>query len=232
MLVRFVCLANSYKEGGRCVAGIVLDRFNNPVIKNDFPIWVRPISNTGHGEIHKDLVSHIHLLDIIEIEILGELGSGDGYQFENAIFLEDSIDVIGTFDIPKLYSLCEKRLFLFGSTAKAINIKYINRLDHSLTLVRTTDFEVLENLSDDNPPKKKIRLSFIYNDDRYNFPVTDPVFLHNYQNNISFMDGVGEVYLTLSVGVVFEEWHHKLVAGIIISDRTRSLTISPPLISP
>ena len=180
------------------------------------PTWIRPVSSTGHGEIHKDLVSHIHLLNIIEIEILDEVGSGHGYQVENAIFSEDSIDIIGTFDITKLYGLCEKRPLLFGSTAKAINIKYIDRLDHSLTLVQVTDFEVIENPSDDNPAKKKIRLSFIYNNNNYNLPVTDPVFLHNYQNNANFMDGVEKVYLTLSVGVVFEEWHHKLVAGIII----------------
>jgi hypothetical protein len=218
MLVRFVCLANSYKEGGRCVAGIMLDDFNNPVIKNDLPTWIRPVSSTGHGEIHKDLVSHIHLLDIIEIEISEYVGAG--FQVENAIFLEKSVQIIGAFDIPRLNSLCEKRSLLFGSTAKAINIKYINRLDHSLTLVRTTDFKVLDNPSDDNPARKKIRLSFTYNNNEYNLPVTDPVFLHDYQNDANFMDGIEEVYLTLSVGVVFEEWHHKLVAGIIIPNGT------------
>lgn len=218
MLVRFVCLANSYKEGGRCVAGIMLDRFNNPIIENDLPTWIRPVSNTGHGEIHKELVSHIHLLDILETEISEFVDAG--YQSENAIFLDDSIQVIGAFDIPKLYSLCEKRRTLFGNTAKAINIKYINRLDHSLTLVRVTDFEVLEIPPDANHARKQIRLSFIYNGNEYNFPVTDPVFLHDHENNTSFMDGVEEMYLTLSVGVVFGEWHHKLVAGIIIPDRT------------
>ena len=88
MLVRFVCLANSYKEGGRCVAGIMLDRFNNPIIENDLPTWIRPVSNTGHGEIHKELVSHIHLLDILETEISEFVDAG--YQSENAIFLDDS----------------------------------------------------------------------------------------------------------------------------------------------
>ena len=214
MPVRFVCLANSYKEGGRCVAGIMLDPDNNPIIEKDLPKWIRPISTPGHGEIQKELVSHIHLLDIIEIEILEY--AGEGYQSENAKFLESSIRTIGTFDITQLYSLCEKRSILFSNAGKAINIKHINRLDHSLTLVRATDFEAFEHSSEFNPEKKKIRLAFIYNGNQYDLPVTDPVFLRNYQNNANFLDDVGEVYLTLSVGVVFEEWHHKLVAAIII----------------
>jgi hypothetical protein len=34
MPARFVCLANSFKEGGRCLAGIELDNNNNPKIEN------------------------------------------------------------------------------------------------------------------------------------------------------------------------------------------------------
>jgi len=41
MLTRFVCLANSFKEGGRCLAGIVLDNNNKPVIENALPKWIR-----------------------------------------------------------------------------------------------------------------------------------------------------------------------------------------------
>jgi hypothetical protein len=218
MSVRFVCLANSYKEGGRCIAGIVLDRYSNPIIENGLPKWIRPVSDIGHGEIPKEWVSNINILDIVEIEPSAYVG--EGYQSENATFLEDSILVTGIFDHTKLAGLWENRPYLFGTPGKAINIKYINRLDHSLTLVRTVDFEVLENPSDDNPAKKKIRLSFTYNNNEYNLPVTDPVFLHSYQNSTNFMDGIEELYLTLSVGVVFEEWHHKLVAGIIIPEHT------------
>lgn len=34
MQIQFVCLANSYKEGGRCVAGILLEN-GNPVMQNE-----------------------------------------------------------------------------------------------------------------------------------------------------------------------------------------------------
>jgi hypothetical protein len=40
MPTRFVCLANSFKEGGRCLAGIELDNNNNPIIENGHPKWI------------------------------------------------------------------------------------------------------------------------------------------------------------------------------------------------
>jgi hypothetical protein len=114
-----------------------------------------------------------------------------------------------------LNGLCEQRSNLFGNTKKAIHEKYIHRLDHSLTLVRVTDFEVLEISSDDGSNRKKIRLAFTYNNDRYDFPVTDPVFKHNYQHNPGYLDDIEVMLLTLSVSVPFEGFHFKLVAGVI-----------------
>lgn len=59
MIARFVCLANSYKEGGMCLAGFELDVNNNPILINNHPKWLRPICKTNHGEIPKHLVSHL-----------------------------------------------------------------------------------------------------------------------------------------------------------------------------
>ena len=39
MPTRFVCLANSFKEGGRCFAGIELDANNKPLLVNGHPKW-------------------------------------------------------------------------------------------------------------------------------------------------------------------------------------------------
>jgi len=47
MPTRLVCLSNSNKLGGRCLAGIELDNQNNPVIIYGRPKWIRPICNTG-----------------------------------------------------------------------------------------------------------------------------------------------------------------------------------------
>ena len=51
MPTKFICLANSFKEGGRCIAGIELDANNIPVIIDNRPKWIRPVCNTEHGEV-------------------------------------------------------------------------------------------------------------------------------------------------------------------------------------
>ncbi len=214
MPIRFVCLANSYKEGGRCVAGIMLDHNNNPIIQDGLPRWIRPISDEGHGEVREDLVDHIRLLDIIEIEVGDYVG--EGYQSENVTFRESSIRIIGAFDPQRLYELCEERPLLFGNQGKVINVKYINRLDHSLALVRATDFKVIEYTTEDNPDRKKIRLSFAYRGIQYDFPVTDPVFKRKYHADVNCINDINEMLLTLSVGVSLNDWHYKLVAGVIV----------------
>ncbi len=104
MPTRFVCLANSFKEGGRCLAGIELDNNNAPVIINGHPKWIRPICNTPHGEVHTHLVVHLNILDIIEIDVTGYPEVRD-YQSENALFRENSIRVLGRFNSTNLNQL-------------------------------------------------------------------------------------------------------------------------------
>ena len=47
MLTKFVCLANSFKEGGRCMAGIELDSESNPVFEKGKPKWKAAIVKDG-----------------------------------------------------------------------------------------------------------------------------------------------------------------------------------------
>src|SRR5438067_6228364 len=116
MLTRFLCLANSFKEGGRCLAGIELDNQNNPVFIDGRPKWIRPVCNTAHGEVPTHLVSHLHVLDIIELEVTGH--PDKNYQSENATFLEKSIQKAGTFSKDKLMELCEHQSTIFGNRGK------------------------------------------------------------------------------------------------------------------
>jgi hypothetical protein len=120
MPTRFVCLANSFKEGGRCLAGIELDAENNPRIANGHPKWIRPICNTPHGEVHTHLVSHINILDIIEVEITN-YPETNNYQSENAYFRENSLRVIGNYDSDELDRLCDNRNLIFGNRGKAVS---------------------------------------------------------------------------------------------------------------
>ena len=59
MCTRFVCLANSYKEGGRCIAGIELDENDEPIMVDGHPKWIRPVSESRFGELDNLLVESL-----------------------------------------------------------------------------------------------------------------------------------------------------------------------------
>ena len=217
MPTRFVCLANSFKEGGRCLAGIELDAENNPRIANGHPKWIRPICNTPHGEVHTHLVSHINILDIIEVEITN-YPETNNYQSENAYFRENSIRVIGNFKSNELDILCDNQNLIFGNRGKAVSEEAIRNTSFSLMFIKTEAFEVIEKTYEDNPNKTQIRLVFNYKGNQYDFPVTDPVFLHHYQTAPDFLEDFDQLYVSLSLGIEWKGWYYKLVAGIILSE--------------
>lgn len=214
MTIRFVCLANSIKEGGRCLAGIQLNNNNEPIIEINGPKWIRPVCKTQHGQIYTHWVSQITLMDIVEIEITG-FPLKQSFQSENAFFKDDDLKVVGRFEKDKLDALCDNHYYLFGNWGKALSIEEAAVLDHSLALINVTKFEIIEKNDMENPDKKKIRLLFYHNETQYDFPVTDPVFLNLYRNNSRILNVVKSLFLCVSIGINFNGWHYKLVAGII-----------------
>src|SRR5262245_56499531 len=78
----FICLANSKKYTQRCIAGIELAKSSRPGFKYDIvrhgerPVWLRPVTDSEHGEIPADLVDHINLLDIVEVEVVAPRPQG------------------------------------------------------------------------------------------------------------------------------------------------------------
>ena len=69
----FICLANSYKRGGRCIAGIEIDIDSNNhwfVVRNadGNHKWIRPISQTTeYGEIPEGEARFLSLLSVVRI---------------------------------------------------------------------------------------------------------------------------------------------------------------------
>jgi hypothetical protein len=204
--VRFVCLANSFKEGGRCLAGIVLDENNNPIVDNDNPKWIRPVCKSSYGEIPVHLVDGINILDILEVEVLNypDLGS---YQSENALFEENSLRVTGKYDKNNLNVLHDPRGLIFGNRGKAISEDDIAQHNHSLMFIKPNNFEIYQRTYDDNPTSQ-IRLIFTYRWYQYDLPVTDPVFLKKYQSNPEFVNNDSKINITISIGI---STHQKLV---------------------
>lgn len=214
MPVKFVCLANSFKLHGRCVAGIILDHKNQPAVNNLGPKWIRPISETEHGELPTDHVSHIKLLDIVEISDVNYVGKG--HQSENALYDENSIRIIGTYPKSELKDLCEnERPDIFGNRGKAVAEDVIYRLHHSLMMIESHKHEFVSVPNERNPDKLQTRLKFSYKDQRYDLAITDPVFIENYERNPEAFSNIGEIFITLSLAVNLNDWYHKLVAAVI-----------------
>lgn len=211
--MRIICLANSFKEGGRCLAGIQVDENNLPVLENNRPKWIRPICNTEHGQVPNHLCQHISIRDIVEFD--NAVVNGDGYQSENTTFNERSLNVIGTYQ-NNLNNLCdnEHKPIIFGNRGAAVPQDTIDRINYSLMLIRLDEFEINEREYEDRE-YPQVRMVFRYNGNRYDLPITDPTFLHRYGNNPEILEEIDNIYLSLSLGVEWQEWYYKLVAAVI-----------------
>ena len=210
--MKLLCLANSYKEGGRCIAGILLDNDHNPILKNHSPIWIRPVCNAEHGQIPNHLCQNIQPLDIIEINGTNNVGSG--YQSENTSFDESEILSIGKANRNILNNLYSNTNLIFGNRGKALPEDTIKTLNYSLILVNLTEFKIVEKDYEDKE-HSQVRLKFSYNNSSYDLPVTDPIFLDSYSNNKTILNDKNDIDVVLSLGVPFNNWYYKLVATII-----------------
>ncbi len=213
MKTRIVCLANSYKEGGRCVAGIELNQKNEVIYKDFIPKWIRPVCKTEHGEIPGYLVSQIKTLDIIEFEVTEIVPVG--FQSENVLFVENSLNVVGIYEKDKINLLgVNIKYSLFGNNGKALTPEGAALINHSLILISVNKFEVLE-VKHEDCEHPKIRLKFKYKTFDKDLPITDPIFLEKYKNDKTILKDINQLFLVISLGILFEGWHSKLVACVM-----------------
>lgn len=213
--MKILCLANSFKESGRCLAGIQLNAYYQPVMNGKRPVWIRPICNTQHGQIPTYLCDHISILDVVEIGNVKMVGSS--YQSENVNFDESSLEIVRSMD----KNILRDNLFdnnsmkaVFGNSGKAVAQKNIDKINHSLMFVKTSYYQAYQKKYDDRE-HSQIRLQFQYNNNIYDLPVTDPKFLTLYGENSKILDNADEIFLVLSLGVPFQGWYYKLVATVI-----------------
>lgn len=204
MKKQIICLANSYKPGGRCVAGIDVDTGN----------WIRPVSQeTDSGAIPTEIVSNVKLLDIVEFEMVEEVP--DGFQSENVHFKKDSIAVVDSVSLDEIEKYCVESGKIFGNYGKAVNEEHIENLNHSLIIVNVTDVTVNEKYYE-GKAHPKIRIKFDFDGHEYDLPVTDPIFLDKYKENKNILHDKDPIYLAISLALLNgEEWHSKLIAGVL-----------------
>ena len=220
----FVCLAVSYKCGGRCIGGVeVVKNLNNTysiVKSNGVPKWVRPVTRgTVHGEIPTSLSSTCRVLDVVKL--VDAIACPNGAQSENYYFR--SIEKVGHFEPNSqvLDLMCDNsHSLIFGNAWGDVSVDSYERLGYSLMLIKVTDvrFFTEQRYASSH---RRLRVRFSYDNEIYNLPVTDPILSEKADQGVEDLNGKSAYYFTISLGVEFRPnpefpgKHYKLVANVI-----------------
>lgn len=218
---RIVCLANSRKMSGRCVAGREL--------ASGIPAgWVRPVSARPHEEVALEEQTYKtgeipQLLDIIDIVFTA--ARPGAHQPENWLLSPDYYWTRqGRFDVARLPSLLDppaplwlNGIHTYSGRNDEIPVAWLPNLGGSLRFiwVQSLQLQAFRPGAAFGNPKRRVQAQFSYGQDEYKLWVTDPVAEERY---LAVPDGVhqlGPSYLTVSVGEPFNDCCYKLVAAVI-----------------
>lgn len=205
-----VCLTNSKKVGGKCVAGKTVDTKE----------WFRPVSE--EGKLTNEQIKYANgqlprLLDIMRIHY--KKLQPTPYQPENILISEEQWDYLEKWPEDKLDNLCDKPKVIFINQDRrdriAVEFFKKDRLGYSLLLVKPKSIKLFRT---NYGNKRKLRAIFVYNGLEYDLGVTDPIFLEEYteKNEGFYKLDSKDVYLCVSLaGPYKDRYCYKLVASII-----------------
>ena len=115
-----------------------------------------------------------------------------------------------------LNSLCDTyHSLIFGNRGKAVPDEVFENGGYSLMFIRPEQPVISKKIEDDG--REKYRIGFTHKGTRYDFPLTDISYIKELRSNQKACGekNTGDLYLTLSLGVNFCDWHYKLVAGVV-----------------
>ena len=214
----FICLANSYNRGGRCIAGVEIISDNSggwkPVRNDDgSPRWIRPIAKTTYGEIPNLVAERIKMLSLVKLT--NAVPCPEQAHVENVYYSRmEQCEYNTSLESSILNQLIDtKHQFVFQNKGRAVAADMLMDINYSLMLIHPSKASAYR---DENREKSKNRMKFTYYGIEYDFPITDPTFLEAFKRASERYADIPDVYLALSLGLEFEGWHHKLVAGVII----------------
>ena len=214
----FICLANSYKHGGRCIAGIeVVPQSDGSlgIVRHDDgrPRWIRPVSMSANGEIPNHLAESFKIFSLVKLTDVEPCPDNAHTEDVHCTRMEICpFELSPTKDfLNQLIDTQHKAVFYFRG--KSIPTTIIDRLDYSLMLIHPDNAYAY---CDEERENSKYRMKFTYNGSNYDFPITDPVFLEQFKKSPDSYADLDGAYLVLSLGIAFEGFHYKLVATVLI----------------
>jgi hypothetical protein len=224
---RILCLANSRKPSGRCIAGIEIAHDGQPLG------WIRPISSHGQDAVHDyerqyPDGSEPRLLDIINMPLLKP--APDGCQSENWLLdTSGRWQRTGLADM-NLLSRCickQKAIWANGhSTTRGENDEIpseeADALTNSLMLIQVPWLGVTVY---EGPKGLCARGWFPYGESMYGLRITDPVFEQMVFNHGLRNRKFGNAYVTVSLTMPMrkdygsgQQYRYKVIAAIIAND--------------
>lgn len=220
---KIVCLANSRKPSGRCVAG-------REVLESAYGGWIRPVSARPSAEVSLEERRYENgrdpqILDVIDIPMIAPVPRV--HQTENHMIDAEGYwtkDAALTWaDLPSLVerpaSLWLNGLSTYHGTNDCVAQIDAARLTSSLYLIKPETLNVRAQTEGGmfGPAKKRVRADFRYNGMGYSFVVTDPVAEQAFLPRDEGAFPVNNVYLCVSLTEAYDGDGrcHKLVASII-----------------
>ncbi len=220
-----ICLANSFKHHGRCVAGIEILLTSNgyTIVKNEWgiPKWIRPVSRNDAGEISTSLAKDFHIFDILAIS--DATCCPEGSHQENVFYttLANTGMAIAE-EVGNLDAMCDRyHKEIFFNHWKAIPHADFYNGNYSLMLIVPKSVNIFQDETFTRYPK--FRATFKYRSVSYNLPITDPQYTERLKINPDLQGDRSNLYFVLSLGIDHEDWHYKLIACVIdLADRRSS----------
>jgi hypothetical protein len=167
--VRIICLANSWKHGDRCIAGI------DPNTGE----WIRPVSHLNDGRVPKQMRlidgEEPQLLDLLEIPLADD-GPDFGFEKENRSILPGKWRRVGRVHPQDAIQYCEPAKYILHNSQKYVPITYMRSLPveqrRTLELILVPKFSVTLFGS-----QWKSTIVNVTGAQLSNLNITDPVFV-------------------------------------------------------
>ena len=223
---RVVCLENSRKLAGRCVAG-------REWIDGRAGGWIRPVSDRENREVSEyerqyEDGSDPRILDIVDVPLL-EPRPAD-HQTENWLLdPEDYWVKVGRLSWQDLPSFAEDPavpLWIDGhSTDDGLNDKVppglVGSLEDSLKLIHVDvlQLSVCRPTKAFGNTKRHVQGDFSYAGNRYRLRLTDPAYERRYLAKPNGDYRIGECLLTVSLGEPRHGACRKLIATVFSRER-------------
>lgn len=219
---RIVCLANSRKLSGRCIAGKEIQEDGRG---GD---WIRPVSDRDSQEVSEwerqyEDGSDPCILDVIDVPVLN--AQPKDYQQENWLLDPE-------YYWQKIHSVTTNELMQFVDPAAPlwtdgdstingqndrIPIRDAKSLNHSLRLIKVDRLELYVSRpgKDFGNNRRSVQGRFQHAETDYWLRVTDPVYERQYLRKPEGNYPIGESFLTISLGEPYRGYAYKLIAAII-----------------